>query len=76
MIDNVPRFIDHSFMRAVAKGLQDKLMSGLFLDTERATERAAFYDAEDIQVKAERSLLGQKKARLDKVFKELHKFQM
>lgn len=76
VIDNIPRVIDHVFMRAVAKELHNALVLGLSLGTEKATERAGFYLAEDHQVKAERRHFSQKKERLEAALKELYKFQM
>lgn len=76
MIDDIPRIIDHGFMRAVAEGLYDALITGLSLETDKATERATSYLAEDHQVKVDRKHLSQKKNRLDAALKELAKFQM
>ena len=69
VIDNIPRVIDHGFMRAVADGLYDALVTGLSLETDKATERASFFLAEDRQVTAERRHLLQKKNRLDAALK-------
>ena len=52
------------------------VLSGLALATDRASERARAYLAEDPQVKARRSYLTQKKDRLQAVLKELYKFHM
>lgn len=76
MIDNIPRIIDHGFMRAVAEQLYNALVTGLSLGSYNATEQANFYLAEDHQVKAERKHLLQKKDRLEAALRELYKFQM
>lgn len=75
MIDNIPRIIDHRFMRAVARDLHGVLVTGLGLSTEKATEQAAFYLAEDMQVRADRKSLQQRKEKLDAVLRELSRFQ-
>ena len=76
IIDDIPRIIDHDFLRTISKDLQRSLISGLALATDRASERARAYLAEDPQVKARRSYLTQKKDRLQAVLKELYKFHM
>ncbi|KIP02343.1 hypothetical protein PHLGIDRAFT_298819 [Phlebiopsis gigantea 11061_1 CR5-6] len=75
VIDNIPRIIDHGFMRAVARDLHGVLVTGLGLSTEKATEQAAFYLAEDMQVRADRKSLQQRKEKLDAVLRELSRFQ-
>ena len=76
IIDNIPRIIDHDFLRSIAKEVQESLIAGLALGTDQATERAGVYLAEDPQVKIQRLGLTQKKDTLDAVLKELYKFQM
>ncbi len=74
IIDNIPRIIDHDFLRAIGKELQSSLITGLVLGTEQATDRASMYLAEDDQVAYERVYLTEKKKRLDGVLKKLYSF--
>lgn len=76
IIDNIPRVVDHGFVRATAEDLYDALVLGLGLGSDRAGEQAAMYLAEDPQVKAERRYLTQKKERLEAALNELLKLQM
>ncbi|KIP02342.1 hypothetical protein PHLGIDRAFT_32230 [Phlebiopsis gigantea 11061_1 CR5-6] len=76
VIDNIPRVIDHAFLRAIVKELYPTLVTGLALAGDNAAEQAARYLAEDHQVRAERRHLTQKKGRLEEALKELRKFQL
>jgi len=76
IIDNIPRIIDHDFLRTIEKEIQDALIEGLALGSENAMERAAMYLAEDEGVSEERKMLGAKLDRLDEVLKRLFNFGM
>ena len=76
IIDNIPRVIDHGFLRATAEDMHDALVRGLGLGADRAVERAAIYLAEDPHVKAERRHLELKRERLEAAARELFKLQM
>ena len=76
IIDNIPRIIDHDFLRSIGQGMQGALIRGLSLGTEHATERAELYLAEHPQVAAQRVYLEQKKGRLDGVLRKLYDFGM
>ncbi|TCD67241.1 hypothetical protein EIP91_000370 [Steccherinum ochraceum] len=74
IIDNIPRIIDHDFLHAIMKELQERLISELGLGTDHATERAAGYLAEDEHVAMDRQLLQRKKERLEDVQKKFWGF--
>ncbi|EKM56235.1 uncharacterized protein PHACADRAFT_207519 [Phanerochaete carnosa HHB-10118-sp] len=76
IIDNIPRVVDHDFLRSIERELQPSLIAGLSLGTDQATERAGIYLAEDQQVTAERFQLLQKRDRLESVLSELYRFQI
>ncbi|GJE98795.1 dynamin domain-containing protein [Phanerochaete sordida] len=76
IIDNIPRVIDHGFLRTIERELQSALISGLSLGTNQAHEHASAYLAEDKQVAATRVRLTQKNDRLQNVREELHQFQI
>lgn len=76
IIDNIPRIVDHDFLRAIGKELQKALIDGLSLGTEHATDRAKMYLAEDADVSTQRHALKQRKDRLDGVLKKLYDFGM
>lgn len=76
IIDNIPRVIDHDFLRSIANELQDSLINGLALGSENAAERASTYLMEDPEVSTTRTLLTQKNERLKAVLKKLYDFQV
>ena len=76
IIDNIPRVIDHDYLRAIGKEIQPALIEGLSLATEHAAARAAVFLAEDVDVSVQRAALKQKKERLDGVLKKLFDFGM
>lgn len=76
IIDNIPRVIDHDFLRTIEEELQQHLIKGLALGADGAAERASIYLAEDPQVAARRGQLIQKEERLKNVLNELYGFQV
>lgn len=76
MIDNIPRIIDHDFLRSIADELQKSLINGLALGSENAAERASTYLMEDPEVSTTRTFLTQKNDRLKAVLKKLYDFQV
>ena len=73
-VDYVPQAIDEHLLYAFAEGLLDALVERLGLAAEDAGARCARYVAEDPDVAARREALLAKKARLDRVHKELYTF--
>ena len=73
-VDYVPQAIDEHLLYAFAEGLLDALVERLGLVAEDASARCARYVAEDPDVAARREALLAKKARLDRVHKELYNF--
>ena len=73
-MDYVPQAIDEHLLYTFAEGLLDALVERLGLAAEDAGARCARYVAEDPDVAARREALLAKKARLDRVHKELYTF--
>ncbi|KAJ7590318.1 P-loop containing nucleoside triphosphate hydrolase protein [Mycena floridula] len=75
IIDNVPRVIDHDFLRKLAEELQGILTSKLGLDQEGASQKAATWLSEDPDIVETRKGLESTKARLEDVLQKLHRFR-
>ena len=74
IIDNIPRIIDHDFLQAIGKMIQDCLIKNLNLVGEHSMDRAAIYLAEDDDVTEKRTQLKQKQERITAVLKRLFEF--
>ena len=74
IIDDVPRIIDHDFLRPIAQELQPSLIAGLGLGEQNAAERARAYIAEDESITSLRMALEQRHTRLESIQARLHSF--
>jgi hypothetical protein len=74
IIDDIPRIIDHDFLRCIAKETQQTLIDGLGLSGDNVTKTASMYLAEDEAVSARRLALQQKKMRIKGVMDKLYRF--
>ncbi|KAF8486541.1 P-loop containing nucleoside triphosphate hydrolase protein [Gautieria morchelliformis] len=74
IIDDVPRIVDHGFLQGLAKHIQETLVEEFGIGSERATERAKIYLAEEPSDVARRAELTIKAERLDEVLKKLFNF--
>jgi Dynamin GTPase effector domain len=70
-IDNVPRAIDEELVLGVARGLQDALVNGLWLESPDAHERCVKYLAEHPRIGEKRERLLARKNRLELALEEL-----
>ncbi|KAI0743151.1 P-loop containing nucleoside triphosphate hydrolase protein [Daedaleopsis nitida] len=74
VIDYIPLSIDHHFLYAFVKGLQQTLFERLGLGTPTSAARCSAYIAEDPTVAALRDELMSKKKRLENVQRALYNF--
>ena len=76
IIDNVPRIIDHDFLRAISREIQGALVVGLRLGDDNANERAKAYLSEEENVTVTRAQLLDKRRLLEGVQTRLRVFGM
>ena len=74
IIDDVPRIVDHDFLQALGKHIQEALVEAFGVGTEKATEKAKMYLAEDPDDIARRDELTAKEHRLEEVLSKLFNF--
>ena len=74
VIDDVSRFIDRDFLFAIKDELQDRLIEGLELGSDHATERATAYLAEEEHITANRQKLQRKLERLEMIQRKFWAF--
>ena len=74
VIDYIPLSIDHHFLYAFAKQLQQQLFERLGLGTTRSAQQCSDYIAEDPNIVAMRDELLTKKRRLENVQRALFNF--
>jgi len=74
IIDDLPRIVDHNFLHAFGRNLQGALVDAFGIGSEKATERAGMYLAEEPDVTARREELKAKEQRLEEVLRKLFNF--
>ncbi|KAI0088919.1 P-loop containing nucleoside triphosphate hydrolase protein [Irpex rosettiformis] len=74
IIDNIPRIIDHDFLKSIASEMQKTLMSGLGLAGDDGFQIASRYLAEDDDMAVRRKDLKNKKERIRGVMDKLYRF--
>ncbi|KLO07662.1 hypothetical protein SCHPADRAFT_945077 [Schizopora paradoxa] len=76
IIDNIPRIIDHDFLRALDANIYEELSKGLGVGQSDAYTRAESYLREDPDIAATREELTRKKERLEEIIERLDKFYL
>lgn len=74
IIDNLPRIIDHDFLRALDENIHGALNKGLGVGESDAYARAENYLKDEPDVVAAREELSRKKERLEEIVERLDRF--
>ncbi|KDQ18068.1 hypothetical protein BOTBODRAFT_63785 [Botryobasidium botryosum FD-172 SS1] len=74
VIDYIPLTIEHTFVRAIANGMQESLIKGLKLGEDDSKQRCAMFLNEDENIILQREDLEAKQHRLEQAHQELLNF--